>query len=92
MHPKLHEFPATPIREAHTALAVHYGLNWYPVVSFGGRNCFVSSVQRVWGGKGRKYYNSFSVHFLDGKIEQIPAAKFNKLVKAVEIELSDLGL
>jgi len=77
-----HTFPATPVRQAYTALAARVGLNAYPVVSYEGRNCVVVGEQRIFNKRGGCYFNSLSVRFIDGAIEQIPAGRFNTKAKA----------
>jgi len=63
-------------------MAVRHGMNVYPVVSYLGRDCYVTGSQRVRRKEGWGYFNSLSVNFLDGTIEQIPAATFSKGVRA----------
>lgn len=85
----LHTFPATPIRPAYQAFAVVHGMNVYPVVSYEGRNCYVTGSQRLRQNvAGRGYYNSLSVHFVDdGSIRCIPAGKFSKRARAAIVEI-----
>lgn len=64
------------------AMAVVHGLNTYALAMYEGRPCYVTGSQRISRrNQGRSAYNSYSVHFLDGSCQQIPAGRFNKAVK-----------
>lgn len=79
----MHTFPGNAVCPSYEALAVLYGRNWYPVYSYEGRDCFVVGSQRISRrAVGRTSYNSYSVHFLDGSMEQVPAGKFNRTARA----------
>lgn len=60
---------------------IRHGLNDYPVVSFEGRNCYTVGFHRMRRRKGWGYFNNLIVHFLDGRVEMIPAGRFNSKVK-----------
>lgn len=76
----LHTFPANALRPAYEALAARHGHRVYPVVSYEGRNCYVTGSQRIRQNRpGRGFYNSVSVHFVDDdSTRQIPAGQFAK--------------
>jgi hypothetical protein len=79
--PFLHTFRNNLVGE-YKAMAVTHGLNTYAVSVYEGRPCYVTGSHRISRrGQGRSAYNSYSVHFLDGSCQQIPAGKFNKAVK-----------
>ncbi len=85
IEPFVHTFPATPVRPAYEGLAVRHGLAVYPVVSYHGRLCYVTGSQRLRRRKGWNYFNSLSVHYLDGTSEQIPCGKFNKDARSAPV-------
>jgi hypothetical protein len=76
----VHEF-RSPLAPPCRALAVRHGMNVYVVGIYNGRECYVTNSQRVWGGKGRSYFTAYTVYYLDGSSEIIPAGRFNKGVK-----------
>ncbi len=81
----VHLFPATPVSLAYEAMAVRYGGRVLRVSIYEGRECFVTSSIRVRGRKPFGAHSRMSVHFLDGTVESIPAAKFNKAAQAAPI-------
>jgi hypothetical protein len=79
----VHEF-VSPINR-YKALAVRHGLNVYAIVSYEGRQCYVTGSTRVLQ-RGRCYHNRLSVHFLDdGSTQSIPAGRFSSKAKSVPI-------
>lgn len=80
--PFMHTFPGSPVRPSYLGLAVRHGLNVYPVVSFDGRDCYVTGSQRINRKAGWGFFNSLTVNFLDGTTQQIPAGEFSKKARA----------
>lgn len=69
----------------YTALSVLNGANPEPVMVYEGRRCFVAGSTRKHGGPGRKFFNVYTIRFLDGDGASVPAGKFNSKAKLSEV-------
>lgn len=78
----MHTFKS-PVNE-YTALAVLNGMNPEPVMIYQGRRCYIVASTRKRSGPGRRYFNAYTIRFLDGDGMTIPAGEFNSKAKLAE--------
>jgi hypothetical protein len=79
----VHTFKS-PVNE-YTALAVINGMNPAPVMIYQGRQCYVAASVRKRSAVGRRYFNCYTVRFLDGDGASIPAGEFNSKARVAPI-------